>query len=228
MGGTEFSAGAPAERTLACPELSGQVLLAVDTAIGTSVAVGIGGIITEVSSDNQRGHAEMIGELIERAFALSGADPRQVTGVIVGRGPGPFTGLRIGMAAAHAFAAGRGVPLLPLQGLEAVALAVLDHGAAAPDVRVVQDARRRELFVTAFSGLDWAGAPVRTREAHLVEQAAFEPGLYDVRPDRIPAARLVQLAARRLASGAAFDNPAALYLRSPDVKPAAAIKRVSA
>lgn len=225
---TELLAGASGERTLECHELGDQVILAIDTALGTSVAIGAKGVIHEVSSDDQRGHAEVIGELIERCLDVSGVSPNRVTMVVAGRGPGPFTGLRIGLAAASAFATARHVPLCALQGHEAVALAVLEQGAAPPRVRVVQDARRRELFVTEFAGLDWSGVPVRTRDAHIVERAQFVESDEDVWPDRIPAARLVQLAARRHGAGAPCDEPHALYLRSPDVKPAAAIKRVSA
>lgn len=101
---TELLAGASRERTLECHELGDQVILAIDTALGTSVAIGAKGVIHEVSSDDQRGHAEVIGELIERCLDVSGVSPNRVTTVVAGRGPGPFTGLRIGLAAASAFA----------------------------------------------------------------------------------------------------------------------------
>lgn len=218
---------APIVRVLDSPEITDRVLLAIDTAIGSSVALGYRGRIFEVSSDDQRGHAETIGGLIARVFELASARPHEVTGVIAGIGPGPFTGLRIGIAAAHAFAVGRGMPVLPLQGHEAVALAAMQHGAASP-VRVVQDAKRRELFVTEYAGLDWSGVPVRRADPRLETRDAFETKSYDLWPQRIPAARLVQLASRRLFTGAAFEADRALYLRAPDVKPAGAIKRVSA
>lgn len=229
---------APTERVVEASELrmavhGEPVLLAIDTALGTSVALGIGGRAFEVVSDESRGHAEVIGDLMARVFEFSGASPAEVTGVVTGIGPGPFTGLRVGIAAAHAFATGRGVPVLPLQGHEAVALAVFEAGAAVPDVRVIQDARRRELFVTEYSGLDWRGVPLRSTEAHIVARADHEPDAFDVWPERIPAARLVQLAARRLASTAAaeaissFEPDQALYLRAPDVKAPGAPKRVT-
>lgn len=208
-------------------ELDGQVLLAIDTALGSSVALGIGHRIFEVSSDDTRGHVEAIGRLIARVFELAETSPTRVTGVVVGVGPGPFTGLRIGIAAAHAFAFGRAVPLLPLQGHEAVALEVLQQQPAAT-VRVVQDAKRRELFVTEYSGLDPVGLPVRIADARLEVRETFESLPGDVWPERIPAARLVQLAARRLAQGRDFEENRALYLRAPDVKPPSAVKRVSA
>lgn len=223
----ELLSTAPNERALDAAELGDYTLLAIDTALGTSVALGYAGRVYEVSSDDSRGHAEVIGGLLARVFELAGVPSNAVTGVVAGVGPGPFTGLRVGIAAAHAFAVGRGVPLLPLQGHEAVALATLEQGAAAPDVRVVQDAKRRELFVTEYAGLDWAGVPVRAAEARLETREHFAESASDIWPERIPAARLVQLAARRLVSGTTFEEDRALYLRAPDVKPAAAVKRVS-
>lgn len=246
---------APAERVIDMAELDaagfgpavpgGRALLAIDTTLGTSVALGVGsesgiGRIYEATSDDPRGHAERIGSLIARAFELSGASPADVAGVVAGIGPGPFTGLRVGIAAAHAYAAGRGVPVLPLHGHEAVALSVLEAGEQAA-VRVVQDARRRELFVTEYSGLDRRGIPVRVADPHLVLRADYAPVDHEIWPGRIPAARLVQLALRRLAalgsldgdagvgpaSAGAFEADRAVYLRTPDVKAPSAPKRVS-
>lgn len=207
-------------------QMQSRGILAIDTAIGTSVALGVNGRMYEESSDDPLGHAERIGTMIERVLKDAGVGPEAVTAVVVGIGPGPFTGLRVGIAAAHAFALGRGVPLLPLQGHEAVALEALEQGAAAA-VQVVQDARRRELFVTEYSGLDWAGVPVRSVDPHLVARAEYVPAAHEIWPSRIPAARLVQLAALRLAAGHGFEPDQALYLRAPDVKQPGAPKRVS-
>ncbi|QIK64902.1 tRNA (adenosine(37)-N6)-threonylcarbamoyltransferase complex dimerization subunit type 1 TsaB [Leucobacter viscericola] len=201
-------------------------MLAIDTALGTSVALGLDGKIFEAASDDALGHAERIGSLISRVLDDAGVGPEAVSAVVAGIGPGPFTGLRVGIAAAHAFALGRGVPLLPLQGHEAVALEVLDSGAAS-GVRVVQDARRRELFVTEYTGLDWAGVPVRSVDPHLVSRADYVSVQHEVWPERIPAARLVELAARRIAAGHGFEPDQPLYLRAPDVKQPGAPKRVS-
>lgn len=223
----EVRSSSPPERSFALGELGGHTLLAIDTALGTSVALGHDGRLVEVSSDDSRGHAEAIGGLLERVLELGGISSSQVTGVVVGIGPGPFTGLRVGIAAAHAFAVGLGVPLLPLQGHDAVALACLESGAVR-SLRVVQDAKRRELFVTEYEGHTSTSIPNRTAAPRLEVRDAFAEGPSDVWPERIPAGRLVQLAARKLASGEPFEADRALYLRSPDVKPAAAVKRVSA
>lgn len=208
------------------PELGEHVLLAIDTAIGTSVALGADGRIWTAESLDARGHAEAIGGLLAAVFAESGVAPDRVTGVIAGIGPGPFTGLRVGIAAAHAFALGRGVPVMPLEGHEAVALEILEQGAAA-GVRVVQDARRRELFVTEYSGLSWAGIPETLSGPVLVARADYTPVTNEVWPETIPGAALIRLAARRLAAGQPFAEDRAQYLRAPDVVQPGAPKRVS-
>lgn len=205
---------------------SGRTILAIDTAIGSSVAVATAEGVAEAASDDPRRHAEVIGGLIERALADAGARAADVTEVVVGIGPGPFTGLRVGIAAATAFATGRGVPLLPLQGHEAVALAVFEAGAE-DGVRVLQDARRRELFVTEYRGLDWTGIPRRTGEPELMSREAYREDPRDVWPERIPATQLIRLAARRLAAGHPFEPQRPLYLRQPDVQQPGAPKRVS-
>lgn len=223
----ELLSSAPTERCFGAAELGDHTLLAIDTALGTSVALGHAGRIFEVSSDDSRGHAEAIGGLIARVFEFAEVSPRQVTGVVAGIGPGPFTGLRVGIAAAHAFAAGRGVPLLPLQGHEAVALPMLESGAVR-SLRVLQDAKRRELFVTEYEGHTRHSLPQRTADPRIEAREVLLSDAADVWPERIPAGRLVQLAARRLGSKVPFEEDRALYLRSPDVKPAGPIKRVSA
>lgn len=227
----ELRASAPTSRELVAPELAGRTLLAIDTALGTSVALGVNGVIYEASSDDPMRHAEAIGGLLEQVLLRAGTDgevidPATIEGVIVGVGPGPFTGLRVGIAAAHAFARGQSLPLLPLMGHEAVALAMLEWGAAPGSLNVVQDARRRELFITDYAALDWAGLPVRVAGPRLETRAAHVASAADVWPERIPAARLVQLAARRLAAGRDFEADQALYLRAPDVRAPSAPKRV--
>ena len=209
------------------PELGGRCLLAIDTSIGTSVALGCNGRVWAVASENPRGHAEAIGTLLALVFAESGVAANRVDGVVAGMGPGPFTGLRVGIAAAQAFAAGREAPVYGLESHEAVALSALELGAAA-GVRVITDARRKELFVTDFSGLNWAGIPERAAGPRLVSRDAHEAVAGELWPVVIDAAALVRLAARRLAAGVEFAGEEALYLREPDVAKPGPQKRVSA
>ena len=73
-------------------------------------------------------------------------EPVTLTAVASGMGPGPFTGLRVGIAAARAFALGRGIPVIPVASHDAAALAILlaDPFADLPRFAVVTAARRRE------------------------------------------------------------------------------------
>lgn len=212
--------------TSAAPETGGQVIVAFDSALGSSVAVSHTGRVTEAASDDPRGHAEVIGALLAEALREAGVSPGDVTAVVAGMGPGPFTGLRVGIAAAEAFALGVGLPLHRLHSHEAAALEALELGAA-PAVRVVQDAKRRELFVSDYAALDWAGIPVLTAGPAVVPRENYQPVPHEVWPERISAGGLVRLAARRFATGASFAAPGALYLRQPDIAPPAAVKRVS-
>jgi tRNA threonylcarbamoyl adenosine modification protein YeaZ len=213
-----------------------RALLSIDTSIGTSVALlvgddalesdGSGERTCELSSADERRHTEAIGGLIARVFEESSVSPEQVDGVVVGIGPGPFTGLRVGIAAAKAFALGRRVPLLPLSGHEAAAYEAISQGAM-PAVRILQDARRRELFVTEYTGLDECGLPVLGTAPHLLARADYVEEARDVWPQRIGASTLLRLAQLRLGAGRAFAPDRALYLRQPDVFPSAGPKRVT-
>src|SRR5690606_27962213 len=105
-----------------------------------SVAVVDDGRVLALADEpGTRRHAEAIGTLLRAALADAGVEPRDVGGVVAGMGPGPFTGLRVGIAAARAFAFGVDAPVHPVVSHDAIA-----HGAETR-VLVVTDARRREV-----------------------------------------------------------------------------------
>jgi tRNA threonylcarbamoyl adenosine modification protein YeaZ len=195
------------------------VLLAIDTSAGTSVAVVDldGGVLAEVSDPNTRGHAESIGLFIERALAEASTSPRELSGVVAGMGPGPFTGLRVGIAAARAFAAGIGRPVVPIRSHDAVAF-----GRTAATL-VVTDARRREVAWSAYAAPDADGFPALVTGPELArpDNLATVVEGYDryQREDAaaISAASLGMLAERLYAAGRAFGPAEPLYLRAPDV-----------
>ncbi|RDI01220.1 tRNA threonylcarbamoyl adenosine modification protein YeaZ [Curtobacterium sp. AG1037] len=206
------------------------MLLAIDTSAGTSVAVvdpATGRAVAERSTDDSRRHAEVVGPFLAEVLAEAGITGADVTGVVAGTGPGPFTGLRVGIAAARTFAAARGVPVLPLVSHDAVAT---DQAADGPFV-VLTDARRREVYWSAY---DQTGT--RVAGPGLAKPADLDEAIRASRPDAvgwdrvtvatIPAWRLGALAADRLASGAPFADDTALYLRDPDVTMPGAPKRV--
>lgn len=199
------------------------MILAVDSSRRTAVAVvdEHGATVAEVANDDPRAHAEAIGPLLQAA--LDGIDRRALTAVAYGVGPGPFTGLRVGIAAARAVAGALGLPVLPVASHDAVALQHLESGGAA-EFLVVADAKRREVYWSRYAGLDADGLPWRTA-APAVGPADALPPLPRATGD-VPVVLLGRIAARRLALGRPADGPEPLYLRAPDVT-LAAPKRVA-
>ena len=201
------------------------MLLAIDTSAGTSVAVvdREAGILAEHSSDDTRRHAEVIDGLIAACFAEAKVTVAELSGVAVGMGPGPFTGLRVGIAAARAFAFGAGKPVVPVVSHDAVAF-----GITGPTL-VVTDARRREVYWSAYSGSDAEGLPIRIEGPSLCKPddlPVFE-GFERVDAATIPGGALGMLAESLYLHKRPFAGDEALYLRSPDVTPSNGPKRVS-
>ena len=217
------------------------MILGIDTSLGSAVAVvePDGVIRSEIQSADPRGHAEVIGGLIVQALAEASVTVSDITHVVAGMGPGPFTGLRVGIAAARTFALGRGIPVVPVVSHDAVALELLIHDALTGGYEdsddetfaVVTDARRREFAYTLYRGSDDDGLPVRLAEPALTPRddlGRVLAGSGAVRrdADRIPAAMLAVAGARALAAGRTIGPADALYLRSPDVTMPGTPKRV--
>lgn len=201
------------------------MLLAIDTSAGTSVAVVDGGrVVAERATDDTMRHAEAIGVLLREALAAAGAAP---IAVVAGMGPGPFTGLRVGIAAARAFALGRGIPVLPLVSHDAVAFERLTAGEPADDLLVVTDARRRERYWSRYRGLTADGVPRRVEGPALAKPDDLPPAGERLEAAAVSAGALGRLAERHRAAGIPFAEPRPLYLRSPDVTLPAGRKRVT-
>ncbi|PPF88763.1 tRNA (adenosine(37)-N6)-threonylcarbamoyltransferase complex dimerization subunit type 1 TsaB [Subtercola sp. Z020] len=232
-----------------------ELLLAIDTSAGTSVAVVRGGagiqspeVLSQADGFDTMKHAEVIGRLIEQALAEAGVTVGELTGVVAGMGPGPFTGLRVGIAAARVFALGAGIELLPVVSHDAIALAEAAAGGVG-ELLVVTDARRHEVYWSLYE-LGDAGAVPPAGAAPLAAAAPLAgttpvpprrlggPGL--AKPEALPhplarttdgahvsagALALVALALKQ--TGGAFASDQALYLRSPDVTVSTGVKRVT-
>lgn len=193
------------------------MILAVDTSLGTSVALidADGTRRAEAATTDPLGHAEVIGDLL--IGVLEEAGPGDISHVVAGMGPGPFTGLRIGIAAARTFALGRGVPMVPVPSHLGAALAV--ETAAGP-FAIVTDARRREVAITVFDGVDADGIPRVTHDTLLVRAVdadAHLAGIRRVDVTTLSAADLARVGARALAAGRVLGGEEPLYLRHPDV-----------
>jgi tRNA threonylcarbamoyl adenosine modification protein YeaZ len=205
------------------------VLLAIDTSAGTSVAIvdRDAGILAELNENDTRRHAEVIGTLIAEALRQADVPVTALSGVVAGMGPGPFTGLRVGIAAARAFALGIAKPVIPVVSHDAVTF-----GRESPTL-VVTDARRREVYWSAYRGTDAEGLPIRAAGPGLTPPdnlADTVPNFADyARLDApaVSAGSLGMVAELMYLHHRPFASPDALYLRSPDVTLNSAPKRVS-
>jgi tRNA threonylcarbamoyl adenosine modification protein YeaZ len=205
------------------------VLLAIDTSAGTSVAVvdRDAGVLAELIETDTRRHAEVIGTMIRGALDEAGIAVTALSGVAIGMGPGPFTGLRVGIAAARAFALGIGRPVVPVASHDAVAFGQVDP------ILVVTDARRREVYWSAYSGADADGLPIRASGPGLSAPDTLAEIVPDFASYRRLDAAIVSAASLGLVAELLylhkrpFASGEALYLRSPDVTMSSGPKRVS-
>jgi tRNA threonylcarbamoyl adenosine modification protein YeaZ len=191
------------------------MFLAVDSSLGTSVGLVSreGAVLAEAMSEDPRGHAENIGALLQRALAEGQVEPADISHVVMGVGPGPFTGLRVGIAAATAFSLAQGIPLVPIVSHDAVA-----YGRG--DVVVVTDARRGEVAYSVYCGEQVERrtfGPALTRPENLDKALGAYSGFPRVEASVISAASLGLVAWEYLRAGVTLDSPAAQYLRAPDV-----------
>jgi tRNA threonylcarbamoyladenosine biosynthesis protein TsaB len=218
-------------------------ILALDTssAVAAAVVDDAGDVLAAASSAEPRRHAELLAPMITAALAEAGVDRRELTAIVVGTGPAPFTGLRVGLVTARTLALALEVPAWGVPSLDA--LAARAAAGASPGTRIVavSDARRREVYwasyevtaegiallegpeIAAPADLRVDGALVVGRGAALYKDALGlpdEPTILDPDP-----ADLARLATARSTAGAPLGTEP-LYLRRPDAEPPAATKRV--
>lgn len=155
-------------------------VLAVDTAT-PSVTVGIVevescGKLTTLATrvtDNARAHTEVAAPQIAECLSESGLASTDLDAVVVGVGPGPFTGLRVGMATAAAFADAVGIPVHGVCSLDAIASDANSTG----ELLVVTDARRREVYWARYAdGLRIDGPNVSAPGAVVIGDATAAAG----------------------------------------------------
>lgn len=190
------------------------MLLAIDTSAGSSVAVvDAGRVLGHAEEPGTRRHAELIDVLLRAALAQAGIVPGDIDGVVAGMGPGPFTGLRVGVAAARAFAFGTGSALYPVVSHDAIAWAAPDQ------VLVVTDARRREVAWSVYDPgvVRLAGPALAMRDGGLDAVAAEHPAARRIDAATVSAASLGLVAEMLLEQGRELGPTEPLYLRAPDV-----------
>jgi tRNA threonylcarbamoyladenosine biosynthesis protein TsaB len=216
------------------------LLLGLDTATpAVTVALHDGGqpLAQLVTVDAHR-HAELLAPAIAKVVADAGASQADLTGIVVGVGPGPYTGLRVGLVTARVLGAALGIPVYGMCSLDVIAA---DVDAAGGDFLVATDARRRELYWARYDGTGRRiTGPEVTKPTSIpvsgLPAAGEGPMLYpEVLPDSLgpafpAAATLCKVAVAALAAGDP-DNmllpPEPLYLRRPDAREPGAPKRVT-
>ncbi|MGX9790096.1 tRNA (adenosine(37)-N6)-threonylcarbamoyltransferase complex dimerization subunit type 1 TsaB [Mycobacterium sp. MMS18-G62] len=188
------------------------LILAIDTAT-PAVTAGVVrrdgdavDVLAEHVTVDARAHAEQLTPNAVAALADAGVSADDLDAVVVGCGPGPFTGLRVGMASAAAYGHALGIPVHGVCSLDAIGIDT------AAEALVVTDARRREVY--------WARYRDGVRvDGPAVNSPADVPGATKVlqRPPAYPtAAGLVRVVPDWTAEPAPLVP---LYLRRPDAKP---------
>jgi len=205
--------------------LRAKVILAMDTATPavTAGVLRLEGVevLAERVTVDARGHAEQLTPNVLAALADAGLTVNDLDAVVVGCGPGPFTGLRVGMATAAAYGHALGVPVHGVCSLDAIG--VETRG----DALVVTDARRREVYWARYrDGVRVDGPAVNAptdvpADAHAVAGSPEHAALFDL-PTLSPAYPTVSGLVRAVANWSAEPAPLVpLYLRRPDAKPSA-------
>ena len=234
------------------------LLLAFDTATpAVTVALHDGArVLAEESAVDARRHGELLAVSIQRVLAAANAAAGDLTGIAVGVGPGPYTGLRVGLVTARVLGSALGVPVhgactldviaraaasgLASTGVGTVADGAADGtagGTACGDFIVATDARRKEVYWARYTA---TAQRVRGPEVSVPgeldaccpvagEGAMLYPAELGapIGPRYPAAAWLADLIAERILSGAATLAAEPLYLRRPDARIPGPLKRVT-
>ena len=203
-------------------------ILAIDTATPavTAAIVSLDGVevLAGRVTIDARAHAEQLTPNVLGALADAGRSVNDLGAVVVGCGPGPFTGLRVGMASAAAYGHALGIPVYGVCSLDAIGI---ETAATSGEVLVVTDARRREVYWARYrDGVRIDGPAVDApadvpADADAVAGSPEHAALFDLprlSPVYPTAAGLVRAVADWTTAPALLVP---LYLRRPDAKPPA-------
>jgi tRNA threonylcarbamoyl adenosine modification protein YeaZ len=183
------------------------LLLALDSSAGTSAAIfDQERLLASVEFDDVFGHAENIGQAISDVLLQAKISAKVLDSVVIGRGPAPYTGLRVGMAAGISLARTLGLKLYGVMVLDAIAFG--QKG----DLVVTTDAKRGELFYAKYeAGLRTQGPEVISPDEFFVP-AGFSHVTLSCNAELVG-----RYAIAALNRNADLSDVSALYLRSVDV-----------
>lgn len=213
------------------------LILAIDTSAVASAALvsddAPESVLASFATEDTRSHAEVLAPGIAAMLAEAGVSGSDVDAVVVGVGPGPFTGLRSGIATARTLAYVWGKPLHGLMSLDAVALEVAESTAAVLEFVVATDARRKEVYWARYTLAPGqlprlVDGPHVGFAADLPDLPAFGAGagLYrdvlradpDFAAEQPDALFLGQFALAKLTTGESLLDSTPLYLRESDAQ----------
>jgi tRNA threonylcarbamoyl adenosine modification protein YeaZ len=209
------------------------VLLAFDTATSqVTVALHDGDeVVAEYSASEAMRHGEMrapgIAEVLARADAIS----QDVTAIAVGVGPGPFTGLRVGLVTARTLALALDIPVYGVCSLDVIAAEAVDAGH--DEFLVATDARRKEVYLAAYADGERVSGPVVVRPAEAATQALVIGRGATLYPEAFPSSAGPEHPSARVLCDVVVRerfpllDPDPLYLRRPDTMEPGRPKRVT-
>ncbi|APT93192.1 peptidase M22 [Corynebacterium phocae] len=167
-----------------------------------------------------RAHNELLIPTIEELLAVAGLNYAALDAVVVGCGPGPFTGLRVGMSTAQALGVALEIPVHGVCSLDAIA-----HGSQG-ELLVATDARRKEVYWATYRDGRRVSGPDVTKPAELKQQAQAVVFPAHIEPPEhlagLPRTEISPRAAGLVACAALDQQPeplVPLYLRRPDAVP---------
>jgi tRNA threonylcarbamoyladenosine biosynthesis protein TsaB len=169
---------------------------ALDTATPSpALAIVAGGEVrAELSLAPTLAGGRRVMECVHELLTSSGVSLDEVDRVVVGVGPGGFTGLRIGIATAMGLAQALGIPAVGASSLEALALGIGENAASGTLLAPVIDARRREVFGALYRADSENGLQ------EMIAPAAFAPGDLAAELGRAAAGEAVHLGGDGLAA----------------------------
>jgi tRNA threonylcarbamoyl adenosine modification protein YeaZ len=202
-----------------------QLILGIDTATEVQVGLADGDrVLASASYDDPRRHVEQLAPLIRQVITGAGIRPEELTKIIVGVGPGPYTGLRVGIAAARTMGSVLGIEVRGVCSLDVLAAQWL-RSVEPPtdDFLIITDARRKEVYWARYApdGSRVAG-PAVGRANDLPPLAVGGPATLIYPELQAAPSAPVRLDAGVLAlagSQLADAGIEPLYLRSPDAAP---------
>jgi tRNA threonylcarbamoyladenosine biosynthesis protein TsaB len=212
------------------------VLLAFDTATpAVTVAVYDGQrVVAERATVDAMRHGELLAPAISAVLDEAGLVRQDLTALAVGVGPGPFTGLRVGLMTARTLGAVLDIPVYGVCTLDVLAVEAVDTGTVTGPFHVATDARRKEVYWASYDaeGTRLAGpevlrpATVATDGPVLGRGAVLYPEVFPERrgPEHPSASVLARVVAEERAE---LHDPEPMYLRRPDIAAPHQPKRVS-